>query len=303
MDFVAIDFETANEKIYSVCSLGIAVVQGGRLAERTSWLIRPPELYFNRFNTYIHGIRKRDVENQPEFNELWPIIRGYLEGSAVIAHNAGFDINALRSVLDIYDIPSPELYYSCTRIISKNTWPGLLSYGLASVAEYLGIEFRHHDAEEDAFASAEIARQACEKLGATSLEDLAERLEIMIGRLFPGGNIPSRPRSQRFHPSELVPTSDEFDPEHPFYGQTVAFTGTLRSMRRRAAMQKIVDAGGACSTSVNEHTNFLVVGDQDFTRFKDGKKTTKLRKAELLMSLGYNIEVLTEDEFLRMLEE
>ena len=34
-------------------------------------------------------------------------------------------------------------------------------YGLASVAEYLGIEFRHHDAGEDARVRAEIVLAAC----------------------------------------------------------------------------------------------------------------------------------------------
>lgn len=302
MDFAAIDFETANEKIYSVCSLGVVVVEGGQVAERVSWLIRPPELYFNRYNTYIHGIRKQDVFDKPQFNQLWPTIKSYLEGRTIVAHSAGFDIGALRSVLDVYAIPYPELYYSCTRIISKNTWPGLLSYGLASVADYLGIEFRHHDAEEDAFASAEIARRACKKLGARSLEDLANRLEIVIGRLFPGGNVPSRPRRQRFN-LKLVPSLKELDPEHPFYGQTFAFTGRLKSMRRQEAMQRVVDVGGICATAVTEYTNFLVMGDQDFSRFKDERKSTKIKKAEFLISLGIDIEVLTEEEFLRMLEE
>ena len=50
MNWVAIDFETVNEKYSSACALGIAIVEHGRIIKRASWLIRPRELYFNRYN-------------------------------------------------------------------------------------------------------------------------------------------------------------------------------------------------------------------------------------------------------------
>ncbi len=83
MDFVAIDFETANEKRNSVCELGVAIVEDDKIVESKSWLIRPPELRFNPFNTYIHGISEKDVVNQPEFDALWDEIKNYLGGNLV----------------------------------------------------------------------------------------------------------------------------------------------------------------------------------------------------------------------------
>ena len=56
MEFVAIDFETANEKRASACSCGIAIVAGGRVVETKHWLIRPQELRFSPWNVGIHGI-------------------------------------------------------------------------------------------------------------------------------------------------------------------------------------------------------------------------------------------------------
>ena len=40
-DFAAIDFETANGKRSSVCSVGIVVVRDGKVADRFYRLIRP----------------------------------------------------------------------------------------------------------------------------------------------------------------------------------------------------------------------------------------------------------------------
>lgn len=40
-DFAAIDFETANGKRTSVCSVGIVIVKGGRIVNKIYRLIRP----------------------------------------------------------------------------------------------------------------------------------------------------------------------------------------------------------------------------------------------------------------------
>ena len=52
MNWIAIDFETANEKHSSACAMGIAIVADGRIVKRDSWLIRPRKLYFNYYNAY-----------------------------------------------------------------------------------------------------------------------------------------------------------------------------------------------------------------------------------------------------------
>ena len=45
MNFVAIDFETANEHRNSPCAVAVVVVKDGELADQRAWLIRPKELY------------------------------------------------------------------------------------------------------------------------------------------------------------------------------------------------------------------------------------------------------------------
>ena len=159
MDFVAVDFETANEKRCSPCSIGVVIFKDGEPAETISTLIRPPEMRFSRYNSAIHGIRPEDVEDEPEFCDLWGHLRPHFEGRLVISHNALFDISVLRHTLDIYGIPYPNLRYQCTMLLSKIVWPGLPSYGLGYLCTHW-TEFCHHDAAEDASRTA-TACEAC----------------------------------------------------------------------------------------------------------------------------------------------
>ena len=50
-DFAAIDFETANGRRTSVCSVGVVVVRGGEVVDTLYSLIRPRPNFYSRFTT------------------------------------------------------------------------------------------------------------------------------------------------------------------------------------------------------------------------------------------------------------
>ena len=62
---VAIDFETANNQMSSVCSVGIAVMEDGVVIDHYYSLIKPEEnvSYFSPYNIRVHGITAKDVED------------------------------------------------------------------------------------------------------------------------------------------------------------------------------------------------------------------------------------------------
>ena len=60
MSFVAIDVETANADMASICQIGVARYVEGELVEEWSSLV-DPEDYFDPFNIEIHGITERNV--------------------------------------------------------------------------------------------------------------------------------------------------------------------------------------------------------------------------------------------------
>ncbi|MDD5658553.1 MAG: 3'-5' exonuclease [Actinomycetota bacterium] len=174
----AIDFETANEKLSSACALGMAIIEDNKIIKNMHWLIKPPELYFRPFNTYIHGISEKDVKKKPEFFRLWPTIKKYLEGNIVIAHNASFDTEVLRKLLDVYQLDYPELSYACTVNLSRKVWKNFENYKLDTVAGHLNFSFRHHNARDDAMACAKIAIEASKKMQANDFDELMKKINL-----------------------------------------------------------------------------------------------------------------------------
>ena len=79
MDFVALDFETANEKRDSACAIGVTLVRDSVVSETVYHLIRPPDLRFSHWNIRIHGITADDVADSPTIGELWPKVSHLIE--------------------------------------------------------------------------------------------------------------------------------------------------------------------------------------------------------------------------------
>ena len=307
MNFVTIDFETANYDRASICSAGIAIIKGGELIGTKYWLVRPHDLWFHPYNISIHGITEEDVKDKPRFNEVWEEIYYYRnKGDILLAHNASFDIGCLREVLNQYQIDCPNLDYACTRNIAKKAFPGLISYSLSAVTDFLSIDFTHHHAEQDALACATIALRACEFHNSKTILELLETIQTTIGKLHPGVYNPVQLNPRRggnsFRITEIVPEYTDFNIEHPYYEKQLVFTGALLSMSRKEAMQKVVNVGGYCRSGVTPNTSFLVVGELDYRQLKDGLKSSKLKKAEKIITSGGDLELLTEDEFLSLLK-
>ncbi|GEL07071.1 exonuclease domain-containing protein [Salisediminibacterium halotolerans] len=307
MKVAAIDFETANENRNSICAVGIAAVNlfTGEKKDYYS-LIKPKGNYFANYNSMIHGITENDVENAPSFDEVWLDILPEISDHLIIAHNASFDISCLRKTLDLYNLTYPSLQYNCTRNIAKKHWPGLSSYKLSVVADYLDFQFEHHHALEDARASVYIFEKVVNDLGVHSPEELSEKLNMVQGSLYKDGYEPAR-INKRYRNSFsedyslLQAENNEFDSSHPFYNSHVTFTGTLESMTRKEAAQNIVNLGGHFEKGVTKNTNFLILGDQDFNRFANGKKSSKLLKAESNIAQGQNLEIMPEQDFIELL--
>lgn len=304
MNYFVIDFETANSNRNSACALGIVEVKNNIIVNEWDYLI-DPEDYFDSFNVFIHGITPEMVEGKPTLKELWPEIKLILSDKIVIAHNASFDISVLRWSLSKYNIEFPNFKYSCTRILAKKTWPSLVNYKLDTIANYLGIDFIHHQACEDAKATAKVFDAIVKSNEINDFEALHQKLKVKIGSIYKDGYSPAKVKSSGnknyIKPKDIVPTVDTLDESHELYNKGICFTGTLTHMVRKDAAQEAVNRGAIYCNSVNKKTNYLVMGVQDYSKFVDGKKSSKLKKAEELISKGQDLEIIGEDEFIRLL--
>mgnify|MGYP004507461039 CR=1 FL=1 len=104
---------------------------------------------------------------------------------------------------------------------------------------------------------------------------------------------------------DISTENTEFDETHPLYGKLCVFTGTLEQMKRKEAMQRVVDLGGSVADSVSKKTNYLILGNNDYCPLiKDpDKKSSKQKKAEKLKLAGNDIEIISENVFYDMLVE
>lgn len=301
MDFVAIDFETANSLRTSVCSIGIVQVKSGKIKEEIHTLINPLS-EFHYYNTKIHGITEDMVMSAPTFEEFWPDFKEFIENQTIIAHNASFDISVLRASLNNFHESYPNFQYGCSYQIAKKIWPNLYNHKLSTVANYLGISLKHHDALEDARAAALITLEAMQKTRTSSVQELSSLHKLKIGTPIPAAKQTARSKMRKVDAaiSTLESNLPSFDKKHPFYGTHIVFTGKMVSMTRVQAAQLAVNCGAICKGSVDHNTNILVVGDNDLVKYIQGIKSSKMKKAEELISKGLPIEILGEQDFLKI---
>ncbi len=139
-------------------------------------------------NIAIHGIRPEDVENEPEFDELYKaIFSKKLENQLVVAHNASFDMSVLRKSLELYGMEYPNFDYLCTVKVAQKVWPELYNHKLDTMSEFLDFKFRHHDALDDCLACANVLIRACEAEHVDSPLKLADKKRIQVGKMYAGG--------------------------------------------------------------------------------------------------------------------
>jgi len=173
VNFVAIDFETANYSQDSACSVGLVKFIEGKAADTFYSLIRPPSLYIRPDFTEIHGLTVDDVKDAPVFADIWESeIKPFIADFPLAAHNASFDMGVLRAVLDWYELEIPNLRNFCTCELSRRTWKGLKSHSLTNLAKHFGIVYDAHNALEDAMTCGKLVQMSAGIFDSKSIPEL-----------------------------------------------------------------------------------------------------------------------------------
>ncbi len=157
--FAAIDFETANECLSSICSVGVVVVRDGIVEEKYYSLIQPEPNYYNYRNVMVHGITDRETQNERVFPYVWREIEPLIDGLPLIAHNKHFDERCLKSAFRTYCMDYPDYEFLCTLAASRRVFgKSLPNHKLNTVSLHCGYTLEnHHNALADAEACAAIA--------------------------------------------------------------------------------------------------------------------------------------------------
>ena len=299
MNFIAIDFETANSKRDSICALGAVLVENSKIVKKFYTLIKPHKSrnHFSSICKQIHGINENMVNNSPEFPIVYNKIKEYIENYWVFAHNAASaDISMIRKTLELYDINIPDIKYGCSLKLSKNIFE-LISYRLDVVAKTLDIELDHHNPISDAMACASIILYGYQKYG-NKIYDLSTSSNKTCKK------IANKKVSNEINKLKKTMIDDlDVNDSKPCFCKKFIFTGKLESMPRKDAKFEVEKRGGNTGGGITYDTNYLVVGDDIFFDYHfDKTKTNKFKKAEEYKQGGKaNIQIISEQEFLKMI--
>lgn len=302
MNFVAIDFETANGQRSSACAVGLSVVQGGKIVDEFHTLICPPTLDFKPYNIAVHHIEPEQVKGKPTFRELWPDLMRRLGGRTLVAHNADFDIDVLKACIAAYDFEPQQFKYACTLAMSRQLLPGLPNHKLSTLAAVFGIDMKnaHHDPSCDARTCAGLAIKLGRLIGDgldSFIRDATEGAATQYDAAYEY-HYPQDARNSSTRTIGLVETAK---PDGRFNGLRFVFTGELVYLTREAAESLVKEQGGA-PCGISKKTDYVVVSDEVLSAYRtSGATTGKLAKALELQKTGIKLKIICEAEFLKIL--
>lgn len=161
----------------------------------------------------------------------------------------------------------------------NDLWRLIFALGIRQVGEKAAKIIAKHFGSYDAFAAASVEElTAIDDIGGVTAEYIrgwvtSEQAKDLIAR---------------FRAAGVNMLCKEEKVDNRFAGMTFVLTGALEKFTRDEAGEMIEKRGGKASGSVSKKTTYVVAGEN---------AGSKLRKAQEL-----NIPVLTEDEFLEMLQ-
>lgn len=294
-EYIVVDIETTGlDPTYDdIIEIGAIHVKDGNEIARFSELIRPECGYVSDFITALTGITNEMLWDAEDAPEVLPRFMDFVGNHYIVGHNVNFDINFIYDSVLMYFNTHFQNDYIDTMRISRKLHPDWKHNRLSDISEYYGVDCTDaHRALRDCVITKncflELKQEVLSKYDRfDSFYDLFKRHRIR--------------HSHAVRSKEIVPTTDEFDSDHPLYSKVCVFTGALDGMTRKEAMQLVVDCGGLVGDGVTKKTNYLIIGNFEYNySVKDGK-SSKMKKAEQYKLDGQDIEIISENVFYDMI--
>ncbi len=286
-DYVVLDLETTGldpqfDEIIEIAA--VKYVNGEKVSEFTT-LIKPD----NKIDVYIEqltGITNEMVKDAPKIKNVLPEFVQYIGDYVIIAHNANFDINFIYDNCMNYLKQAFPNDFIDTMWISRRLYKDI-RHRLVDLAMEFNISI---DVLHRAMSDCEITQKIYEHMKKYCIENNIDFTTLL-----------RTSHGKSFDLKEFKPETEEYDINHPIFGMSVCFTGTLEKFPRKEALQIVANLGGIPTDSVTKNTNILVLGNNDYcSSIKDGK-SSKQKKAEELILKGHDIIIISEKTFYDML--
>ena len=291
VDYTVVDIETTgyDQRYDKIIEVGCIKYRAGKETARYSTLIKPPKNnagnYVDGYIENLTGITNEMLNSAPTFDNVAKDLWQFIEGELLVGHNVNFDINFLYDTFSSFNstwVLGND--FVDTLRIARRVLPELKNHRLEDLDDYFDIGIAHHRAVSDC----ETTNIVLQKLAAI----IAER-QIDL----------SPPNRGKVDLRALSSESDSVRIDSPLYKKVCVFTGTLERYTRVDAAKIVVSLGGFCGNNVTKATNFLIVGDFDYSSGVKGGKSNKLKRAEQLISKGSDLQILSEHVFYDMLSD
>jgi DNA ligase (NAD+) len=219
-----------------------------------------------------------------------------IEGVGDVLATQLVDTGLVREVADIYDLTVERL--AALPRMGKKSAQNVVdnierskSQGLARVLTALNI--RYVGGQNAAILAGEFgsvdALEAAAKEKVAAVEGIGEVIAEAVNFFFRQPQNRREIERLRAHGVDMTAPKRQRAAAGPLSGKTFVLTGTLPSMTREEAGDRIAAAGGKVVSSVSKKTDYVVAGSEA------GSKLTKAQ------SLG--IEIIDEPGLLRLIEE
>ena len=297
-DYTVIDIETTgyDPRYDFVIEFGGIKYRDNEEVARYETLIKPPSKasgeYIDDYMSMRTGITNEMLETAPILDKVAKTIWEFIKGEKIVGHNVNFDINFLYDVFKEFN--STWILrndFVDTLRLARRALPELEHHRLEDLDNYFGIGISHHRAIPDCETTNIVLREIARHVKENNIDLLPPKSKrSYVGR-------------KKFDLRTLNAENTEICLDSPLYKKVCVFTGTLEMYTRKEAAQIVVNLGGSCDNGVTKRTNFLIVGDFEYSSgIKDGK-SNKLKRAEQLISKGQDLQILSEKVFYDMIND
>lgn len=285
-EYVVIDIETTGLDPFfdEIIEIGAIKVIKGECLEYFSSLIKPSKP-ISDFISELTGITNDMLAHAPNIKKVLVEFMEFISDMTIIGHNVHFDINFIYdNSMHFLGKPLKNNFIDTLRL-SRKLFNSLENHKLETVSNYLKIDTDgHHRASNDCQITQKIYEE---------IKKYLQVNEINLIELF------SPKKCEKLKAKDIVTENVEFDESHILYNKNCVFTGSLQ-MLRKEAMQIVTDLGGHCQDNVTKDTNFLILGNSDYSA---NEKSSKHKKAEKYIIQGQDIKILSENTFLDLISD
>ncbi len=159
-DFVVFDLETtglnnspATGRMDAITEIGAVKIVHGEICERFSTFVNPGRKLTEEI-IKLTGITDDMLKDAPKIEQVIPDFYKFCDGCDLVGHNVQFDYKFVHYYASKEDYMFEHKTYDTVTIAQGLLF--LANYKLNTVAEHYGIQFNHHRAFDDAFATAKI---------------------------------------------------------------------------------------------------------------------------------------------------